>query len=1239
MQENGGKFSIPTPEVSSKENQIISNTSYHADEPPPDPDDFGTKEEEEKNRKLLSHLYEQQKKLREITERRKKEEEIKKALEEEQRLKELYAKKTYYQRRNQSAKFRVEANNRRIKEMLIKVDEYMNKISHLDSIGKIKEQAQKEIEEEIMKEKKKKKHLTKKSIEKMAKLSDYREKIRKENIKQIEQRKNNEKIKIQKLDKAKKANERAEKILKNGYKLPKAGDTNNNDKNINLRSGGLGIIFKEEGKIEGTNLAPNNINEIKRPNSSIKLNNNNNLLNIKKEEKIQTPEEKLKQILKKDPYNLNELLKFQKKYKYIDISSHIHRAKMHQIKSIQTNHRHYNYIKNDNNETDEINDDDENDDDNDDDSLDNNEEEEEKYDDNDNNNNQRNNQLNFQEEIINEGDNLIPNSNGQINEEEEEINEEQPREKKKKKKKKKKKTNPEKTNKIREIKHSYLIACKYNNDECIKSILLKADSDEKICQIVNERDKYNRNGLMYLLIHNNANMIKLTLLSGVKLDETKDIFGRNLIHYCCTTFVDKSILDIICHCIDFENFDELCTYVNKCIPITKRENDDLYSDEFLSQCENKIKDFDDLIEIKIKENDLDDIERSLNPNANIKNMVNSPDNDKNYPIHYLAKNNDLDKIEILKYYHADLNMPDQSGNSAIYLTTNSVIQQYLLKNEENYLNIKNAINSSNSLNSKKEYLNKPDLSNKNNSDNLSEKKIQFYSTEKINSYFTGVENNSLLMISVLNQNFVVFKELIKDKKAKVDYINGNGWSVLFFIITKGLWNFFSFLFDLPNYEKCLTIEVVYNELEQRNYTKSELIEKNGSLTYLGQAFKILDNLSNKNDNALSICVDMYDDINIIKIFLNLYNTYIKYFAMKEEKNIVFERQYGKYDESSFLNIIFNRQYGKNKETILIKYTKKKDIDAIKYLLDKLCREKHLLNLDIYKGDINNRNILHHAVEKKNKKLIKYLVEYDSDYNILKTNKDIKGKTPIDLDRTKSFKYELITIWDAAKKNDIDTLNILINKLGYYEVNAETYYFKNTPLHYAVKYKAEKAMLFLLENEAVKDKKNLNGLTPLEIFKNVKFKDEKWVNHVTKIFNKKNNESKNNKHLDENSNNSIINNNNGNNLSIKNNNNKNKKSSNKNKNTFGKNFITNMRLINLMAKIKDTIDTNKIDIENLFKEYDKNNEGKLSIEEFINLFTELNVPGLKKDDIEYLLICLDTNKDGELLYKEFLALLE
>jgi hypothetical protein len=275
----------------------------------------------------------------------------------------------------------------------------------------------------------------------------------------------------------------------------------------------------------------------------------------------------------------------------------------------------------------------------------------------------------------------------------------------------------------------------------------------------------------------------------------------------------------------------------------------------------------------------------------------------------------------------------------------------------------------NSVLNQKEQLNVSNLSLMNvNLSSIDIDQVKYYSPEKINSFYTGVENNSLLMISVINSNYSLFTFLIKKKKAKVDYINGNGWSVLFFIVTKGLWNFFSFLFDLPNPDQCLTPESIYNSLEQRNYDKTELIENNGSLTYLGQALKILDTLTNKTENILSYCVDEYNDIFILKFFLLLYDTYIKYFAMKEEKNIVFQRQYGKYDESSFMNIILNRQYGKNKETILIKYAKKKDLNAIKYLLDDLCRNQQILNLDIYKGDANNQNILHHAVLAKNKKL-------------------------------------------------------------------------------------------------------------------------------------------------------------------------------------------------------------------------------------------------------------------------------
>jgi len=447
----------------------------------------------------------------------------------------------------------------------------------------------------------------------------------------------------------------------------------------------------------------------------------------------------------------------------------------------------------------------------------------------------------------------------------------------------------------------------------------------------------------------------------------------------------------------------------------------------------------------------------------------------------------------------------------------------------------------------------------------------------------------------------------------------------FFIVTKKLWNFFAFLFDLENPEQCDTPEKVYSELKRKNYQKVELMENNGDLTYLGQAIKIVDNLSNKNENILSICIDEYNDIYILKSMLILYDYYIQYFAMNEPKNVVFQRQYGKYDESSYLNIIFNRQYGKNKETYLIKYVKKKDLKIIKYLLDDLCRKENKLNLDIYKGDYNNQNMLHHAVLLKQKEIIKYLIKYDSDNNFLKTNKDSKGKTPIDLDRTKTFEYEYYTVWDAARKNDVDLLKKLIKDLKYYEVNEQTYINKNTPLHMAVKYKADRAILYLLKEGGDQDKKNINGHTPLNTIEKVQFPDRKWIKIAKRILNGDIKEFvqldklKVDKYMDSNNASKISN-------------------GKEKKKKLGEELSQDMRLLELLSMIKDQINKNNINIKELFYQLDKNKNGRLSLKEFKKLFTKLNFEDIGKEDITYIMSHLDSNKDGKLQYKEFLNLL-
>ena len=88
-------------------------------------------------------------------------------------------------------------------------------------------------------------------------------------------------------------------------------------------------------------------------------------------------------------------------------------------------------------------------------------------------------------------------------------------------------------------------------------------------------------------------MIKLSLLSGVILSDCKDIYGRNLIHYCCRSVSSTELLDVICHCIVFENkedFSSMNRYVNKCMMIAVNSEE-----SNIEECEKRIKECDEEI--------------------------------------------------------------------------------------------------------------------------------------------------------------------------------------------------------------------------------------------------------------------------------------------------------------------------------------------------------------------------------------------------------------------------------------------------------------------------------------------------------------------------------------------------------------------------------------------------------------------------------------------------------------------
>ena len=1045
-------------------------------------------------------------------------------------------------------------------------------------------------------------------------------KSQQENKIKIEQRKKQEEERKKLLSKIEKDNLKYKLLVQNNFN-PEIINNKNNKNKLNL--------FKEEKPIIATKSSPNELNnkipEEKKNNLTSKkfakttkddvklriksgicqLPRENDNLNFKAHDELNS-------ILQKDierTKKLEKLLLFKKKYKYFDISSYIQTGKMNEIKNAKTVRI--------------------------------------KHEDITLTNFSPGFKLNF-EIGKNKSDDII-------------------------------------------VYRNYLQACKYNNSEHIQAYLLLAKNDIEVWTMVNERDEYGRNGLMYLLIHNNINMIKLTLLSGVTLDAKSDIFGRNLIHYCCTNNISSEMMDIICHCIDFKNFSDLCKYVDKCIPIDNNNIEEIntYSPEYQKNCEQKINEFDNMIEIKEKiliekgiikiEKDDDDyyidynkkeknnfieVKREIiNPYEDIhkediyiSHIINMPDIEGNYPIHYLIKYKNKDsfkKMEILVYFHAKVNSLNSQNQRAIEMTQDKEVQQFLLKQEQNMMakESKNIPNKTKKVENNVNNLNKSGISKLSMNQTLIDiDNIKYYTPEKINSFFVGVEKNNYLILSVIQQNFELFKFLLKEKKAKASYINENGYSVLNFIVQKKLWNYFSFLFNLPGKESINSTQKTYTTLKNmKKYSKNEIKNNKNELTYTGAALSVINNMSKMNNNLLSLSIDELNDIDFLKSLFILYDNHIDYFVINQEKDLLNNEEKYKQEQEkikfNFLHKVFNMEYGRNKETLLIKSIKQNNLEMFKILLNDIYSNEKKVKINIHKVDSNGQNVLHHAIKLKQKETILYLIKYDADFNILLNKQDLKGNTPKDLDKTKSFEKELYSIWDAAKNNNIKMLNILLNDLNYYTINEQTKFRGNTPLHLAVKNRADKSVLYLILNGADKDIKNNEGLNALEYLKKEKNVDPVWVKTVEKIYEGKikdyiqlescNFEKavKNEEDVKFSEKVDIVNGN------IENIYKKKKKKNNEEMDKLSYGILTNSKLKDILYIISKNIKENHLDVDELMKNYDKNSSGIIGNKEFNEFTKSLNIEELDMKDIKFLKKFLEKDENNDIKYKKFFMLIK
>ena len=198
-------------------------------------------------------------------------------------------------------------------------------------------------------------------------------------------------------------------------------------------------------------------------------------------------------------------------------------------------------------------------------------------------------------------------------------------------------------------------------------------------------------------------------------------------------------------------------------------------------------------------------------------------------------------------------------------------------------------------------------------------------------------------------------------------------------------------------------------------------------------------------------------------------------------------------------------YSNNQRTPLHLAAKNNYPEIVKYLLEKKanpnykdelgCTPSHLAakegnykcidyllfyGADLLAVDFRGWNILHYASFHGHKDTIRFICKYDADYDNLQNTKNSQNKLPVQILTNYSLKKYFITIWHAAREGDLDMTKRLINEGE--NINQQSYFEKNTPLHLAVLNNHYLEVRLLLENKGNKDIENKHHIKPLEYAK-------------------------------------------------------------------------------------------------------------------------------------------------------------
>ena len=149
--------------------------------------------------------------------------------------------------------------------------------------------------------------------------------------------------------------------------------------------------------------------------------------------------------------------------------------------------------------------------------------------------------------------------------------------------------------------------------------------------------------------------------------------------------------------------------------------------------------------------------------------------------------------------------------------------------------------------------------------------------------------------------------------------------------------------------------------------------------------------------------------------------------------------------------------------------KRGNVKCIELLLD--------YDAELYSLDFRNWNILHYASFHGHKKAVRFIAKYDADYDFLQKMKNTQNKLPVEIVRDPTVKPYFYTLWHAAKEGNLDLTRNLLNEGE--DINEQSRFELNTPLHLAVINNHYLEVKLLIENNCVPNIKNKEEIEPFQ----------------------------------------------------------------------------------------------------------------------------------------------------------------